>query len=304
MPQDRQIRDSMFKLVYSQPKYAGDLVCQLTGGVVSPSLDEVKSVTVKRELTAGIENDLALQVGDTTIILVEAQSYELKDLQLRMLFYVAEVLRVHYWDRRKFGRTEDRLPAVHLYVLYDTNNCRVPAPVRLHLSDIMHDDGVPSSISLDVDVVTPGDGKVSDEYFEFCNIVARARKAAKSATTQDEFTELFRKTLLSGCLQHSIYVDIVEQHINEFEEVLSSMTREEYRAKFEREEGREEARAQLAITALEGLLKVGVNQKDCGQILKAQGFTDQEIKYAMGEFHSTKTPNGSGTVNKLNLEEK
>lgn len=304
MPQDRQIKDSMFKLVYSQPKYAGDLVCQLTGGVVSPRLDEIESVTIKRELTAGIENDLALQVGDTTIVLVEAQSYELKDLQLRMLFYVAEVLRVHYWDRRNFGRTEDRLPAVHLYVLYDTNNCRVPSPGQLHLSDIMHDDGIPPSISLDVDVVVPGDGRVSDEYFEFCNIVARAREAARSATTQDKFTELFRKTLLSECLRRSVYVDVVEQHISEFEEVLSSMTREEYRAKFEREEGREEARAQLAITALEGLMKVGVNQKDCGAILKAQGFTDQEIKYAMDGCHSTKTSDGDGTVNKLNLEEK
>ncbi len=84
------IKDSVFVNFFGDRENVFDLYRELHPEDVESSIEDVRIRTVKRVIVKGYTNDLGFTVGNRYICLVEAQSYYLPAIQLRMMFYLSE----------------------------------------------------------------------------------------------------------------------------------------------------------------------------------------------------------------------
>lgn len=118
----RNHQDTIFSSLYSDPECALDLYFTLhpedKNRGITP--DQVKLITLKNVFLAQIHNDVAFQVGDRLIVLVEHQSTINENMPLRMLFYVAnEYEKIIMSFKKKLYRDKlVRIPKPEFYVVY------------------------------------------------------------------------------------------------------------------------------------------------------------------------------------------
>ncbi len=84
------IKDSVFVNFFRDRENVFDLYRGLHPEDEESSIEDVSIRTVKRVIVKGYTNDLGFTVGNRYICLVEAQSYYLPAIQLRMMFYLSE----------------------------------------------------------------------------------------------------------------------------------------------------------------------------------------------------------------------
>lgn len=285
MPADRNIKDSMFRLAYTKPGYAEGLVEEVSHGRLKVSFDEIEDIKIKRQLTSGMENDLAFLVRGQVLIMMEAQTYSINDIPLRMLFYVADILRERYWNAAA-SRTV-KLPAVHLYVLYTGDKTG-----EISLSDLMCKSllGLPVDVNLTVHVISEKSASTAalKQYFKFCDIVNWCRQNIETENVS-EFKEQFREAVAHICAQQNVFSDIIRAHLSEFKEVIYTMSELELAKKYEYgkgmeagiEKGREEGLAAGTLKtayALYGkLLKAGVAPADLEKAIIDIGVSTSDL---------------------------
>ena len=104
----RNIKDSVFTFLFSQPEYTRELYLALHPEETDINVDDCKIVTLENILSIGQYNDLGIQVNDRILLLVEAQSTFSETGALRCLHGQEEpagrVAAVQsLWRRRKRG---------------------------------------------------------------------------------------------------------------------------------------------------------------------------------------------------------
>ena len=92
------IKDSVFTFVFKQPEYARKLYLALHPEDTDITEADCKLVTLENVLTTGMYNDVGLQVRDTLILLIEAQSVFSVNIALRMLLYLAATYKEYVED--------------------------------------------------------------------------------------------------------------------------------------------------------------------------------------------------------------
>lgn len=226
----------MFRLAYTKPGYAESLVEEVSHGRLKVSFDEIEDIKIKRQLTSGMENDLAFLVRGQVLIMMEAQTYSINDIPLRMLFYVADILRERYWNAAESKPV--KLPAVHLYVVYTGDKTG-----EVSLRDMMCKSllGLPADIDLTVHVISEKSASTAalKQYFKFCDIVNWCRQNIETENAS-EFREQFREAVAHICVQQNVFADIIRTHLSEFKEVVYTMSELELAKKYERDIGRQE----------------------------------------------------------------
>ena len=88
----RNVKDSVFTHLFSDPRYLLELYRALYPGDTTTTVDDLKDVTIKTVLVNTIYNDLAFRASDSIIVLVEAQSTWSNNIVLRELLYLLETL--------------------------------------------------------------------------------------------------------------------------------------------------------------------------------------------------------------------
>lgn len=91
----RSIKDSVFTLMFREPKYALQLYQSLHPEDKDATEDDCKIVTLENILTVGLFNDLGILVRELLIELYEAQSIFTKNIAPRSLLYLAESYKVY-----------------------------------------------------------------------------------------------------------------------------------------------------------------------------------------------------------------
>ena len=108
------VKDSVFTYVFKQPEYARKLYLALHPEDTAVTEADCKLVTLENVLTTGMYNDVGLQVRDTLILLVEAQSVFSINIALRMLLYLAatykEYVRGTQAESVRNGASHDPTP--------------------------------------------------------------------------------------------------------------------------------------------------------------------------------------------------
>lgn len=205
----RNHQDTIFSSLYSDPECALDLYLTLhpedKNRGITP--DQVKLITLKNVFLAQIHNDVAFQVGDRLIVLVEHQSTINENMPLRMLFYVAnEYEKIIMSFKKKLYRDKlIRIPKPEFYVVYTGKTPWYHHELKLSEAYIM---ATPEDASLELKVRIICEEEIQNTqstlsgYYNFIRFVKNntihrkiSTDAVKNYINQFAGSELFKKYL-------------------------------------------------------------------------------------------------------------
>lgn len=258
----RNIKDSVFSFLFSDPKYARELYLYLHPEDTDVTESDCKLITIENILSDGQYNDLGLQIRDTLMILAEAQSTFSANLPIRMLLYTARNYKA-YIDEHKlrlYSSKSVTIPKAELYMVYSGKKEDVPEVLRL--SDLCGGEG---SIEVTVKILRGGDGSIVGQYVAFCQIADEQRSLY--GLTKQAIQETIRICLERGILSPFLtakreeVIDIMELLYNQ-EEIWE--LDKQYIAREARQEGRQEG-----IELYGELLKRLAAQGRIGELLAA-----------------------------------
>ena len=208
------IKDSVFTFVFKQPEYARKLYLALHPEDTDITEADCKLVTLENVLTTGMYNDVGLQVRDTLILLVEAQSVFSINIALRILIYLAATYKEYAEDRKLnlYGTAPVVIPRPELYVVYTGD--RTDAPDELRLSDLYKG---PGAADVEVKVLRGnGTGDIVDQYVRFCKIVDEERR--KHGRSQKAIEETLRR-----CMEENVLAPFLATRQKEVAEIMVTL---------------------------------------------------------------------------------
>lgn len=283
MPEMRYtIKDSVFTFIFKQPEYARKLYLALHPEDTDVTEADCKLVTLENVLTTGLYNDVGIQVRDTLILLVEAQSIFSINIVLRIFLYLAATYKEYVEEHKLnlYGTAAVTIPRPELYVIYTGD--REDVPDVLYLSDLYEGDG---SAEVKVKVLRGnGAGDIVDQYVRFCKIADEERKRhGRNAKAIEE--------TLRRCIEENVLAPFLATRQKEVAEIMVTLFDQEkvmeihdyHVAEAARKDGLQEGRAE---GALEGTLRSLQNLiKNLGlpvdKAMSALGIPDTEQpKYA------------------------
>lgn len=246
----RSIKDSVFTLMFREPKYALQLYKALHPEDKNVTEADCKIVTLENILTVGQFNDLGLLVRDLLLMLTEAQSTFTVNITPRLLMYVAESYKEHVDEHKLdlYGSKPLKLPRPELYMIY--TGPRQDVPETIHLSDLYEGAG---DVEVCVHVIRrTGTGDILDQYVRFCEIVDEKRKQYGTAEKTVE-------KILKQCREEGVLVPFLASREKEVRDIMVTLFSQERAleiygynvAKDAKEEGREEGREEGIAEGME-----------------------------------------------------
>lgn len=251
----RNIKDSVFTYLFSQPEYAKQLYLTLHPEDADVSESDFSFVTIENVLTIGQYNDLGIQVRDKLILLVEAQSTFSENIPLRMLMYLANTYKEYVEEHKLSLYREKRvkIPRPELYVVYSGDNNDTPN--TLTLSDMY---GLPvASIEVTVKVLkNDGTRSIIDQYIDFCKVINAQIKL-------HGYTEEALTKTIEICLREGILAPFIKTRQKEVIDIMTILFDQEKIMEIERyniaqenrEEGRQEGRQEERENSIRTLVQ-------------------------------------------------
>ena len=237
------IKDSVFTFVFKQPEYTRKLYLSLHPEDTSVTEADCKLVTLENVLTTGSYNDLGIQVRDTLILLVEAQSVFTINIVLRIFLYLAETYKEYVEEHKLnlYGTAAVTIPRPELYVVYTGD--REDVPEELYLSDLYEGAG---SAEVKVRVLRgDGSGDIVDQYVRFCKISDEERR--RHGRSKKAIEETLRR-----CIEENVLGPFLVTRQKEVAEIMVTLFDQEkvmeihdyHIAQAAREDGLKEGRAE------------------------------------------------------------
>ncbi len=261
----RNVKDSVFTFLFSQPAEAKKLYQVLHPEDTDVTEADIKVITLKNVLSNGRYNDLGLQVRGRLIILTEAQSTFCPNAPLRVMLYLEDTYDRYIQEKELwlYGEKLVKIPKPELYVIYTGSRQDVPDVLRL--SDMYEGDAANADVDVTVHVLKArGTSNVLEQYVEFCKIESEmVRRYGRSKETIQK--------IVDQCIEQGILADFFRSREWEVYDVMSILfdqekvwemekqhiqreTSIEYLAKG-RAEGRAEGEAEGTMNALLGSIK-------------------------------------------------
>jgi hypothetical protein len=267
---NRQLKDSVFSFLFSDPVVLRGLYSALEGVDLAPdvpiSVNTLTDVLFKDQI-----NDLSFTVDNRLVVLIEHQSTINPNMPLRLLKYIARVYE-KIAGTRKLSTTElVPIPWPEFIVLYNGTD-PYPDQVTLKLSDAFTAPGAlpggaerPVALELMARVYNINHGhneamlKKCEELSGYSTFIDKVREYAKAIP--DENTA-FRKAI-NDCIEHNVLKEFLELHATEvLEMLLTEWSTEEWGAA-RWEEGMKEGEIKGELKVLE---------------LVRQGYTPEQIE--------------------------
>lgn len=228
----RNVKDSVFTYLFSDPTYACELYLYLHPEDTSVTEEDCKLVTIQNILSNGQYNDLGLLIRDTLIILAEAQSTFSPNVPIRILLYMAQEYK-DYISGHKLNLYSTKavtLPKAELYMVYSGNEKDTPEVLRL--SDLCGGEG---SIEVTVKVLRGGDSSIVGQYVEFCKIADEQR--VLYGLTKKAIQETIRI-----CLERGILVPFLTARQKEVIDIMEMLFSQEEVWELDRRDAWQEGR--------------------------------------------------------------
>ncbi|MCL2181230.1 MAG: Rpn family recombination-promoting nuclease/putative transposase [Treponema sp.] len=249
MKTNRKLKSSVFSTLFDNPDVLRELYCAL-GKVTLPADVPIAINTLKNAMINDLYNDVSFEIGGKLIVLIEHQSTINPNIALRLLLYIAELLKKKVKGKSIYSSKKIKIPWPEFYVLY---NGTEPFPdykiVKLsELFEKPQDLGLPERymplLELEAKVININEGRNAD-------ILNRCRKLAEYSTLisrvyhyRNEFNDLGEaiKKAVDYCHKHDILKEYLEVYGSEVLNMLYTKWNMEDAKEVWREEGREEGR--------------------------------------------------------------
>lgn len=271
------IKDSVFTFVFKQPEYARKLYLALHPEDTDVTEADCKLVTLENVLTTGLYNDVGIQVRDTLILLVEAQSIFSVNIVLRIFLYLAATYKEYVEEHKLnlYGTAAVTIPRPELYVVY-TGDCEDVSDV-LYLSDLYEGIG---SAEVEVKVLRGnGSGDIVDEYVRFCKIADEERK--RHGRNEKAVEETLRR-----CIEENVLAPFLMTRQKEVAEIMVTLFDQEkvmeihdyHIAEAARKDGLQEGLAEGTLSSIRSLMEtLGLSIEAAMNALKVP--EDERSKY-------------------------
>ncbi|MDR0452161.1 MAG: Rpn family recombination-promoting nuclease/putative transposase [Treponema sp.] len=248
MGANRQYKDSVFSLLFSDPDTLRELYSALSGVSLDPAVP-ITINTLENVLYMDRINDISFAVADKIVIVLEHQSTINPNMPLRILMYIAAIYEkfiVEKGSSAVYTRKLLRLPRPEFIVLY---NGKAPLPEKmvLKLSDSFAgagEAGRPADLELAVTLYNINRGyneglvrkcRVLEGYSIF---VGKVREYEAAGLSLEEAVG----EAVEWCIGNGILQNFLRIHATEVKNMLTAEWKFEDALVVEREEGREEGR--------------------------------------------------------------
>jgi hypothetical protein len=215
----RTFKDSVFTNLFSEPRYAYEFYRTVHPEDHSSTVQDVRIVTVQNVLATTEHNDLGFIVGNTLMVLAEAQSTWSPNIALRSLLYAAQTIKnlIHEQHLNVYRTTPVRLPRPELYVVYTGQRKNVPATVTLSGTSF---GGVPADIETTVRVISDAGTSLPGQYIDF----VRTLDAQRIELGPNEHAI---RAAVSDCLRRGVLTDYLAVHETEVVSIMMTLFDEE-----------------------------------------------------------------------------
>lgn len=208
------VRDSVFRHLFLEPKYALQLYRILHPEDTTATEADISYLTITKEITNGIRNDLGMYIGGKFLIMIEAQTTWSENIVIRIFIYLAEIWKNYIVQNGLdvFSSKDLNLPIPELYVVYTGERKSRPAVLKLS-EHIFH--GACKDVELTVHMIYNGkkEKDILSQYVSFTKQVKYFFQ--KYGRTSKAAEELFRY-----CIDHNI---LKEYLLSRQEEVTSML---------------------------------------------------------------------------------
>jgi hypothetical protein len=263
---NREYKNSVFALLFSNPDTLRELYSALTGVSIDPAIPIVIN-TLEGVLFKGRMNDISFEVGRRLIILLEHQATINENMPLRILLYIARVYEAIIAKRDIYREKRIPLPFPEFIVLYNgTVPCR--DEYVLKLSDAFIDPGelglsrgeyLPLELVVKVYNINQGHNEAilrrSGTLEGYSMFIAAVRGYEQEGKSRDEAMELAVKE----CIGKGILKEFLERHGSEVINMLTAEWDWDEAFAVQREEGRDEGREEGLELASKNLFTRGMS---------------------------------------------
>jgi predicted transposase/invertase (TIGR01784 family) len=274
---NRQYKDSVFTLLFSDKVKLADMYGGITGMEIEPN--KIKLTTLKRVLSGGVYNDLAFVLNDKLVVLIEHQSTVNENMPLRMLLYIAETYSYLSEDKDLYSPDMFKIPRPEFIVLY--NGVKdVPDMQVLRLSDMFEDTDEAAGISVNLELVVtvyninkgrnPEMAKRSPTLDEYETFIHKVRENEKTMSLKDAITKA-----VTDCIEQNILKTFLQKHKWEVIGMLLHEWNLDTAVAFAEERGEGRGMRQRTIEIARNLKNAGRLTID--EIAQASGLTVDDI---------------------------
>lgn len=212
---------SVFTNLFSDVRYTYQLYKALHPEDDKTTIDEITLMTIESHMLNQQYNDLGFMVGESLIILAEAQSTWSENIVVRVLLYVVQTW-YKYIKKKGFDiYAEDRipLPIPELYVIY-TGSKNGNKPEKLTLKDNLFN-GKDICFNCEVKILYDGSkGDIINQYVRFCHIFNEQMKIhGRTRKTVEETIRI--------CQIEAVLKDYLEREREEIMDIMLSLFDEE-----------------------------------------------------------------------------
>ena len=166
----RAIQDSVFTNLFRDKKYQIQLYRALHPEDTGISEDDIVTVTVQNVLTDNTYNDLGILIGDTLLILVEAQSTWSENIIMRALMYLMQTYNEYFKSQgvNLYSSKKIKIPKPELYVIFTGERSKKPEYISLSEEFFS---GQEFSIDVKVKIIYDSEeGDIVNQYIVFTRV--------------------------------------------------------------------------------------------------------------------------------------
>ena len=222
---NRKVQDSMFTDLFRKQENLFDLYRTLHPEDAVAKSGDIRNITLTNVFTAGIMNDLGMQVNDRIIILTEHQSTVNYNMPARALMYYVDELKQYIFEneertRRLYGSSLMSLPFPEFYVVYTGDNKKFNG-CELQLSDAFENKEFLEAKVKVLNRKSVDKKSILGEYMEFVYRLRKNRAVCKKPEVA--IAETIRTCMKDGIL--SEYLEAKKGEV--FDMLAEEMTVEE-----------------------------------------------------------------------------
>ena len=228
MSANKQYKDSVFSLLFSDPDVLKELYCAL-GGVALPDGAKITINTLDDALFMDRINDISFVIDDKLVVLVEHQSTINENMPARLLMYIAEVYKkILDGNKNIYASKQMKIPRPELYILYN-GTAPFPDEGLLRLSDAFEDTaplGLPEkggpALELVVKVININHGRngaIAGKCETLAHYSAFVDKEREFSKTGVNKTESLTRAV-KYCVEHGILKEFLGKHATEVVNML------------------------------------------------------------------------------------
>ena len=215
----RTVKDSVFTNLFADPKYLIKLYRALHPEDKKTEEKDIENVTIKNILTDQQYNDLGFRIGNTVLLLLEAQSTWTVNIIIRIMMYLMQTYNDYCTENGLdlYSAKKVELPKPELYVIFTGE--RKTHPEYISLKDEFW--GGDAVVDAKVKVIYDGQpGDIINQYVTFTRIANDQMK--KYGRTQKAAEETIRI-----CINEDVLADYLKEKEVEVMDIMTALFDEE-----------------------------------------------------------------------------